>query len=92
MRRNGRDDAPLDCRFARARDVERLKIAQAAMDRSEVIEGGAAAEIGALDECDGQAALRGVVGDRQAVDAAADDEHIKRTTGELVEVTLHCRL
>ena len=60
------------------RDVERLEIAQPAVDRPEMIEGAAAAEIGALDERDGEAALRRVVRDRQAVDAAADDEHVER--------------
>ena len=86
VRRDGGQHTSLDHRFTRARDVERLKVAQAAVDRSEVVERGAAAEIGAFDQRDGQAALGGVVRDRQAVDAAADDEHVKGTAGERVDV------
>ncbi len=90
VRRDGGQNTPLDHRFTRARDVERLKVAQAAVDRPEVVERGAAAEIGAFDERDGQAALGGVVRDRQAVDAAADDEHVEGTAGER-SGPMHCR-
>ena len=92
VRRNGRDDASFDDRFARAGDIEPLQVAQAAVDRPEVVEGRAAPEVGALDERHRQAALRGVVGDGQAVDAAADDKDVEGTTCELVKVSPHCRL
>ena len=51
------------------------------MDRAQVIEGAAAAEIVALDERDGQPALGRIAGNRQAVDAAADDEHVEGLRG-----------
>ena len=89
VRRDGRDDAPLDDRFARARQVERLQIAQPAVNRAEMIERRPAAEIGAIDERHREPALGGVVGDGEAVDAAADDEDVERTADELVQVTLH---
>ena len=81
--------APLAHRLARAREVERLQVAQPAVDRAQVVERGAAAEVVALDERDRQAALRRVVGDRQAVDAAADDEHVEGAAGQAVEVADH---
>ena len=66
--------------------IERLQIAQAAVNRPQMVEGRSAAEIVALDERDRQAALRRVVGDRQPVDAAADDEHVEGAAGEAIEV------
>ena len=90
MRRDPRQRPPLADRFARAADVERLQIAEAAVDRPQVIERRAAAEVVGLDEGRRQAPLRRVVGDREAVDAAADDEHVEGPRGELVDVTKHC--
>ena len=42
-----------------------------------------------LDERDGQAALSGVVGDGQAVNAAAHDEHIEGAARQLLDIALH---
>ncbi len=50
--------------------------AQPTVDGALVVEGEPAPEIRALHEDDGQAALRGVVGGKQPVDAATDHEHI----------------
>src|SRR5262245_44452808 len=54
-----------------------------------MVERGAAAEIVALDQGDGEAALRRVVGDRQPVNAAADDEDVVGACGQPVEVAMH---
>ena len=54
-----------------------LQIAQPAVNRAQMIERRAAAEVVALDQRHRQAALRRVVRDRQAVDPAADDEHVE---------------
>ena len=61
------------------------------MNRAQVIEGCAAAEVLPLDERHGKAALRRVVGDRQAVDAAADHEHVERPVGQRLEIARHPR-
>ena len=58
------------------------------MDRAEVVERRAAPEVAAIDERHRQPALRAVVRDRQAVDAAADDEHIVRASRETVRYPL----
>ena len=60
----------------RAIDPQLLQRAQAAVNGLLVIEGCAAAEVGRLDQRHRQAALRRVGGDRQPVDAAADDQHV----------------
>ena len=96
LRRDRRKRPPLDHRFARSREVERLQIPKPAVDRPEMVERGAAAEVGAFDQRDRQAALGRVIRDRQAVDAAADDEHVEGTAGERGQITAHwivkCRL
>ena len=89
VRRDSSERGTLPHRLARAPDVERLQIPETAVDRPEMIEGGAGAEIVALDERHRQAALRRVVRDRQAVDAAADDEDVERTRGEAIEIADH---
>ena len=68
--------ATLRDRFARAIDPSGLERSQPAMDGLLMIERGAAAEVRRLDERRPEAAARGVVRDRQAVDAAADDEQV----------------
>src|SRR5262249_55123301 len=89
MRRDARKRAPLADRFPRAPEVERLQIPQAAVDRTEMIERRAAAEVVALDQRDRQPAVRRVVRDRQAVHTAADDEHVERAAGQPIDVANH---
>ncbi len=50
MRRDAGERAPLEHRFARARDVQVLQVAQPAVNRPQMVEGAAAAEVVALDE------------------------------------------
>jgi hypothetical protein len=92
MRRDAGEGAPLAHRFACASDVQVLQVAESAVNGAQVVEGTAAAEIIALDERHRGAALRGVVRDRQAVDAAADDEHVERALGEPVRISKHVGL
>ena len=77
--------APLAQRLPGPPDVERLKIPEAPVKRAEVVERSAASEIAAVDERDRQPTLRAVVRDRQAVDAAADHEHVEGASAEEVE-------
>ena len=70
-------------------DVAGLERPQAAVHRLGVIEGAAAAEVAALDERGGEAPLRRVVGDGEAVDAAADDEHVESFRREAGSVAGH---
>ena len=58
---------------------------EAPMKRPEMVERGAASEIAAVDERHRQPALRAVVRDRQAVDAAADHEHVEGAGSEAAE-------
>ena len=76
MRRDAGPGAPLRDLAPRLANLPGAERAQPAVNGALVVEGQPAAEVGALDERDGQAALRGVVGGEQPVDAAADDEHI----------------
>ncbi len=92
MRRDAGERAPFAHRFARASDVQVLQVAEPAVNGAQVVEGAAAAEIVALDERHRSAALRRVVRDRQAVDAAADDEHVERALGEPVRIAKHVGL
>ena len=59
------------------------------MNRAEVVERRAAPEVAAVDERHRQAPLRAVVGDRQPVNAAADDEDVERTRGEAAQIPGH---
>jgi hypothetical protein len=77
LRREPRRRAPLANRLARAADVQRLQVAQPAVNRAQMVERRAAAEVVLLDQGDRQPALRRVVGDRQPVNAAADHEHVE---------------
>jgi len=54
-----------------------------------MVERGAAAEVGPLDERDRQAALSGVVGNGQAMNAAAHDEHVEGGAGQLLDIAMH---
>ena len=45
------------------------------------------AEITSLDEGDREPALRGVIGDRQPVDAAADNEHVDVAVGQARKIS-----
>ncbi len=80
---------PFAHRLARALHIERLQIAQAAVNGAEVIERRAAPEILAFDQRDREAALRRVVGNREAIDAPAHDEHVEGAAGQAIEVTVH---
>ena len=51
-----------------------------------MVERGAAAEVVGFDERGAQAAAGGVVRDRQAVDAAADDQHVVGRRREAREI------
>ena len=73
---------PLANRLSHARQVARLQITKTAVDGLEMIEGCRGAEIVALDERHGQPALRCVVGDRQAIDTAADHQHVELACGQ----------
>ena len=90
-RRHAGKRAPLANGFAHAAEIGRLQISQAAVDRLEVIERRRRAEISALDERHRQPALRGVVRDREAVDAAADDEQIEVARGQPREISYQAR-
>ena len=81
--------SPLDDGLAHAPKVGRLQISQTAVNRLEVIERRGGAEIAAIDQRDRQAALRGVVGDRQAVDPAAHHEHVEFAFGQPREISNH---
>src|ERR1051326_6301418 len=87
MRRDAGQGPALAHRFARAAQIERLQVAQPAVDRTEVVERSAAAEILALDEGDRESALRRVVRDREAVNAAADDQDVERPGRQAAEGT-----
>src|SRR5262249_58593049 len=67
----------------------RLQVAQPAVNRPQMVERRSAAEVVPLDERHREAALRRVIGDRQTIDAAADDEHVEGAAGELIEVASH---
>jgi hypothetical protein len=91
--RNPCDRPPLADRLARAAEVERLEVAQPAVNRAQVVERRAAAEVVALDQRDRQAAQRGVVGDCQTVNAAAHDQDVEGAGGQLVQIARHaCHL
>ena len=89
VRRDLRQGPALEDRLARAGDVERLEIAQPAVDRPQVVERAAASEVGALDQRDRQPPCGSVGRDRQPVNAAAHDEHVVGSRGESVDVALH---
>ncbi len=86
-RSDARERAPLANRLAHAAKIGRLQVAQPAVDGLEMIERRGGAEIAAIDQRDRQPALRGVVGDRQAVDAAAHHEHVEFAFGEAREIS-----
>ena len=88
-RRDARERAPLANGLAHAAKIGRLQVSQPAVNRLEMIERRGGAEIAAIDERNGQAALRGVVGDRQAVDAAAHHEHVEFAFGKPRKISNH---
>ena len=89
LRRDPRQRPPLAHRFARPAKVERLQVAEPTVNGAEVIERGAAAEIVLLDERHRQTPLRGVIRNRQAVNAATDHEHIEGVAGQRIEIADH---
>jgi hypothetical protein len=91
VRRDPRNGSPLPNRLARPPDIERLQVSQSAVNRSQVIERRAAAEIVAFDQGHRKPTLRRVVRDCQTEDAAADDEHVERAPLQLVEIANHER-
>ena len=91
VRRDPRDRPALAHRFPRAAHIECLQVPQPAVDRAEMVERRAAAEIVALDERDREPALRRVVRDRQPINAAADDQHVEGAGREPIEIARHCR-
>ena len=91
VRRDPRDRAPLADRFARPADVEMLEVSEAAVNYPVMIKRSSAAEIVAFDERDRQAALRRIVRDREAIDAAADDEYVEGVGRKTIDITDHRR-
>jgi hypothetical protein len=87
-----REGAPLSDRFPCTRDVGVLKISEAAVNRAQMVEAAAAAEVVALDQRNREPARRGVARDRKTVDAAADHEHIEGSAGELLYIPKHRRI
>ncbi len=85
-RRDARQGAALADRAAGVTQPPVLQRSQPAVHGALMIERGGAAEIVGVDERGLQPAAGGVVGDRQAVDAAADDEKIEGRAGKRVEV------
>ena len=70
-------------------EVERLQRAQAAVQGLQVVERGAAAEVAAIDQGHGEAAVDGVPGDGRAVDSGADDQHVEPGVRQSPEVAHH---
>src|SRR4051812_13765863 len=54
-----------------------------------MVERRTAAEVALFDQRDGEAALRGIAGDDQSVDTAADDEDVERVARERIEIAGH---
>jgi hypothetical protein len=74
-------------RLPGATEAPGLQRAQAAMRRLLVIERGTAAEVSGLDERDGEAAARGVIGESQAMNATTHDQEVVGAFLEAVEIT-----
>src|SRR5262249_1979565 len=89
VRRYPRQGTPLPRRLCCPGEVKPLQVPEPSMDGAQVIERGAAPEVFALDQRDGEPTLRGVAGDGEAVNAPSDDEDVERRTGERVDVSLH---
>ena len=89
MRRDAGPGAALANRFAKAHEIGGLQIAKAAVQRAVVIEGGAAAEVVAIDQGDAQPARGGIPGGHQPADAAADHEQIEGAGAERLQVASH---
>ena len=79
----------LSHRLADALQVSVLKIADAAVDRLEVVEGRSRPEVVPLHESDGETAKRRVPRDGSAVDAPSDDHEVELAGGERPDVPLH---
>ena len=84
--RDARHRAPFEDALASAAQACGLQRAQAAVDGLLVVEGGAAAEVASFDERRAQASAGGLVSDREAVDAAADHQHVVCRRREAREV------
>jgi hypothetical protein len=89
VRRDTRERAPLPQIFAQLADLAVLQRAYAAVDGLRVVEGGAGADVAAVDEGDLQAALRRIPGHRGAVDAGADYQQIVGFIGQPPQVASH---
>ena len=82
VRRQRGQQLALEQRLADQPEVERLQVAQPAVDELARARGGPARVVALLDERDGVAAARRVERDAGAGDPAADDEHVERLVGE----------
>ena len=89
MRHHSRQRAPLAQVLAHLGELAVLQRSHAAVDGLRVVEGGAGADVAAVDEGDFQAALRGIPGHRGAVDAGADYQQIVGFIGQPPQVASH---
>jgi len=80
--RDARDRAPFPYGFTGTRKIQRLQVTKATVDRPQVVEGSSAAEVVLLDQCDRQASLSRIAGDRQPVNAAADHQDVECARGQ----------
>src|SRR5262249_1851481 len=85
-RRDPRKGTALEDRCPRAIDGPGLKQPQTAVNRLLMIERRAAAEVLRLDEGSAEPAARSIVGGRQTVHTAADDQKVVRLSGEAIEI------
>src|SRR5579884_3674297 len=77
VRRARQQDLAFGQRLADQAERPVLEIAQPAVDQLARSRGGGACEVPLLDELHRQAAAGGVAGDPDAVDAAADNQHVE---------------
>jgi hypothetical protein len=76
------EGAPLLVRLADEADVSQPEVAEAAVDELRGRARGGAAEVGAVDERDGESGARGLGGDARADDAAADHQDVEAAARE----------
>jgi hypothetical protein len=84
-----RDDvhqrAPLVVRLPDETDVPEAQVAEPAVDELRRRARRRAPEVAPVDECDGEAGMRGLVRDCRADDPAAHDEQVERPAAQLLE-------
>jgi hypothetical protein len=91
VRRDPRHGAAIHDGLTHPPQIEGLQISQSPVQNLEVVRARAAADVPAIEQCNGEAALRRVVRNAYSIYTCADDDEVERCVGETAEIACNHR-